>query len=139
MASLCASDRHLANFILEQVVTCFVEQIKQGTVPQVPGWTSRRPMFPRNVANGARYRAFNLLLLWEAACMKGFKTHLRVTSDEIPAPGVWRRRGEGPNLAMHSHPGLGPHGPSLAGRRLPPPAPATGRRATAHYLLVARR
>lgn len=110
MAALSAPEqgRRLATRILEEVVASIVRQIESGVAPWVAGWTNRPPTFPRNARTLSRYRAFNALLLWDAANRKGYSSDLWVTPEQFYIMGAWRKRGEEPTLALRW--GSGPLG-----------------------------
>lgn len=83
--------------LYETITNDMLAELKRGVAPWVKPWTEGGgsvPLLPYNAASGHRYRGVNILVLWRAARLKGYRHPAWIGYPQALSSGGYVRRGE---------------------------------------------
>jgi antirestriction protein ArdC len=81
--------------VYERVTEAIVVELEKGVAPWVKPWTGGgNPMLPYNATSQRRYSGVNVLLLWEAALARGYRSCSWITFRQASGLGGHVKKGE---------------------------------------------
>ena len=83
--------------LYETITNDLITELAKGVAPWVPPWDNgggTLPFLPWNAASGHRYRGANVLLLWRAARLKGYRHPAWIGYRQAQELGGYVKRGE---------------------------------------------
>lgn len=90
--------------LYETITNDLILELEKGVAPWVPPWESRGglPLLPWNAASGHRYQGINILLLWRAARVKGYRHPAWIGYQQARERGGYVRKGEKATLVVYA-------------------------------------
>lgn len=80
--------------LYQQVTAALVAELDRGVAPWVQPWSAAPRRLPYNAATGHRYQGVNVLLLWQAAWVKGYPSPAWIGYDQARRLGGYIQREE---------------------------------------------
>lgn len=91
--------------LYETITNDILEELQKGIAPWVQPWENgggALPLLPYNAASGHRYRGVNVLLLWRASRVKGYRHPAWIGYHQAHERGGYVKKGEKATVIVYA-------------------------------------